>query len=75
MSELEREAILGERQDEIQQIRDRENIKNMVRARDEASGQRYSARDKTRVGITSEKAQKLDELKQKRQAKERRPKV
>ncbi|PLW36968.1 hypothetical protein PCANC_06776 [Puccinia coronata f. sp. avenae] len=75
MSELEREAILGERQDEIQQIRDRENIKNMVRARDEASGQRYSARDKTRVGVTSEKAQKLDELKQKRQAKERRPKI
>lgn len=75
MSELDREAILGERQDEIQQIRDRENIKNMVRARDEASGKRYSARDKSRIGVTSEKAQKLDELKQRRQAKERRPKV
>jgi len=74
MSELDREAILGERQDEIQQIRDRENIKNMVRARDEASGKRYSARDKSRIGVTSEKAQKLDELKQRRQAKERRPK-
>ncbi|KAH9462358.1 hypothetical protein Pst134EB_006257 [Puccinia striiformis f. sp. tritici] len=75
MSELDREAILGDRQDEIQKIRDRENIKNMVRAKDEASGKRYSARDKSRIGVTSEKAQKLDELKQRRQAKEKRPKL
>ncbi|KAA1065324.1 hypothetical protein PGT21_010401 [Puccinia graminis f. sp. tritici] len=74
MSELDREAILGDRQDEIQKIRDRENVKNMVRARDEASGKRYSARDKSRIGVTSEKTQKLDELKQRRQAKEKRPK-
>ncbi|KAI9628786.1 hypothetical protein KEM48_011383 [Puccinia striiformis f. sp. tritici PST-130] len=73
MSELDREAILGDRQDEIQKIRDRENIKNMVRAKDEASGKRYSARDKSRIGVTSEKAQKLDELKQRRQAKENVP--
>lgn len=76
MSELDREAILGDRQDELQKIKDRENIKNMVRAREEASsGKRYSAREKNRTGATSEKAQKLDELKQRRQAKERRPKL
>ncbi|MBW0487320.1 hypothetical protein O181_027035 [Austropuccinia psidii MF-1] len=74
MSELDREAILGDRQDELQKIRDRENIKNMVRARDEESGKRYSAREKSRTGTTLAKAQKLDELKEKRQAKDRRPK-
>ncbi|KAI9619326.1 hypothetical protein H4Q26_012010 [Puccinia striiformis f. sp. tritici PST-130] len=58
MSELDREAILGDRQDEIQKIRDRENIKNMVRAKDEASGKDI-----------------VQEIKQRRQAKEKRPKL
>lgn len=75
LSELEREAILGERQDQLQKIRDRENIKNMVRARDEESIKRSSGREKNRTGTTTEKAQKLDELKMKRQAKGKRPKV
>lgn len=75
LSELEREAILGERQDELQKIRDRENVKNMVRARDEQSSKRSSGREKSRTGTTHEKAQKLDELKLKRQAKGKRPKV
>lgn len=74
LSELEREAILGERQDELQKIRDRENVKNMVRARDEQSSKRSSGREKSRTGTTHEKAQKLDELKLKRQAKGKRPK-
>ncbi|KAG0148611.1 hypothetical protein CROQUDRAFT_60400 [Cronartium quercuum f. sp. fusiforme G11] len=74
LSELEREAILGERQDELQKIRDRENVKNMVRARDEESSKRSSGREKSRTGTTYEKAQKLDELKMKRQEKGKRPK-
>lgn len=75
LSELEREAILGERQDELQKVRDRENIKHMVRARDEESSKRTSGREKNRPGLTNEKAQKLDELKLKRQEKSKRPKV
>ncbi|KAI8458523.1 hypothetical protein BY996DRAFT_6430202 [Phakopsora pachyrhizi] len=75
LSELDREAILGDRQDELQKIRDRENVKNMVRAREEESGKRFSGREKNRTGTTVEKSRKLEELKKRREAKEKRPKV
>lgn len=85
MSELEREAILGERQETLQAIKDRENLKSMVRRRDgdddddddDGSGgrQRSSKRDKARTGVTREKENKMEELKRKRQEKGKKAKA
>lgn len=68
MGELEREAIIGDRKEELQKILDRENLKNMVR-QSEAAGKRKSGRAAGRTGATEEKTKKLDELKRKREQK------
>jgi hypothetical protein len=72
MNELEREAILGARLEEVQQRRDRAQVKQLVRDRDTAGAGARESRKKTTTGTTAEKTSKLAELKKKRESKKRR---
>ncbi|KAF5372598.1 hypothetical protein D9758_005224 [Tetrapyrgos nigripes] len=74
MSEFEREDILAQRMEEVQKIKDKRAISQMVNAqRTELDGVAKAAkRQHTARGATKEKTRKLDELKARRKAKDER---
>ncbi|EKM57104.1 uncharacterized protein PHACADRAFT_254665 [Phanerochaete carnosa HHB-10118-sp] len=73
MTEIEREDILAQRQEEIQRIQDKRNLDAMLRDRTgtgEDSVSKAAKRQHAQRGATREKSRKLDELKAKRKAKD-----
>ncbi|KAK7449230.1 RNA polymerase-associated protein rtf1 [Stygiomarasmius scandens] len=72
MSEFDREEILAQRMEEVQKIKDKRAISQMVNAqRSELDGVAKAAkRQHTARGSTKEKTRKLDELKARRKAKD-----
>lgn len=73
MSEVEREDILAQRQEEMQRIQDKRNLDQMFRDRTgngEENISKAAKRSHAQRGATKEKSRKLDELKAKRKAKD-----
>lgn len=70
MNELDREAVLGTRLEEIQKLRDRQQVKQLVREKDAGVSSR-EARKKTTTGTSNEKTAGLAALAKKRQTKAR----
>jgi hypothetical protein len=77
LSVVEREKIIGERQDEIAKIREARDLANMAAAstsaamsRMESERRESSGRTKTATGTSSTKTQLLQDLKKKRSAKQ-----
>ncbi|KAJ3553338.1 hypothetical protein NM688_g3667 [Phlebia brevispora] len=73
MSEIEREDILAQRQEEMQRIQDKRNLDQMLRERTgggEESVSKAAKRQHAQRGATREKSRKLDELKARRKAKD-----
>ncbi|KAL4076824.1 hypothetical protein V8B97DRAFT_1504104 [Scleroderma yunnanense] len=80
MSEIEREAILAERQEQMQKIQDRRKLQEMIRQQkvapnDADSVSKAAKRQHAVRGATKEKSRKLDELKAKRKAKDEKKRV
>lgn len=79
MTEIERESILEERREKLQQYEDRQRLKQMVAEQDGMGGFSDSetkpsaaAGTRRKTGAGAEKLNKLDELKRKRQSKRER---
>lgn len=76
MSEIEREGILGERQEELQSLKDRRALNAMLKEHQKGDvtgvAKSKSTREKKATGATKEKARGLEVLKQRRQAKSER---
>ncbi|KAI0634196.1 hypothetical protein C8Q77DRAFT_1110366 [Trametes polyzona] len=75
MSEIDREDILAQRQEEMQRYTDKRNLENMLKmqsGRGSADESVSKAAKRTHAvrGATKEKSRKLDELKAKRKAKD-----
>ncbi|KAI0922796.1 hypothetical protein AcV5_009677 [Taiwanofungus camphoratus] len=73
MSEIEREDILTQRLEEMQRIQDKRNLDQMLKAqsgRGEESVSKAAKRQHAMRGATKEKSRKLDELKERRKAKD-----
>ncbi|GBE89807.1 RNA polymerase-associated protein [Sparassis crispa] len=74
MSEIEREELLAQRQEEMQRIQDKRNLDQMLKAQSghggEESVSKAAKRHHAVRGATKEKSKKLDELKAKRRAKD-----
>ncbi|KAH9834944.1 plus-3-domain-containing protein [Rhodofomes roseus] len=73
MSEIEREDILAQRQEEMQRIQDKRNLEQMLKAQSghgEDSVSKAAKRQHTVRGATKEKTRKLDELRAKRREKD-----
>ncbi|CCM01841.1 uncharacterized protein FIBRA_03911 [Fibroporia radiculosa] len=73
MSEIEREDILAQRQEEMQRIQDKRNLDQMLQAqsgRGDENVSKAAKRQHAVRGATKEKSRKLDELKAKRKAKD-----
>ncbi|KAI0073603.1 plus-3-domain-containing protein [Panus rudis PR-1116 ss-1] len=80
LSEIEREDILAERQEEMQRIKMRNQLDQMVKdqsgaGKKEDSVSKSAKRTHTQRGATKEKTRKLDELKAKRKAKDERKRI
>lgn len=80
MPEVEREAILTERLEQMQKIQDRRRLQEMIRQQKGASNDADSVskaakRQHAVRGATKEKSRKLDELKAKRKAKDEKKRV
>ncbi|CAL1710020.1 unnamed protein product [Somion occarium] len=76
LSEIEREDILAQRQEEMQRIKMRSQLDQMVKdqngRKDDNNISKTAKRQHTQRGATKEKTRKLDELKAKRKAKDER---
>ncbi|KAI0034796.1 hypothetical protein K488DRAFT_77018 [Vararia minispora EC-137] len=76
MPEVEREAILAERKEEMQKMEDQRQVASLLQAQRAAAGvdsvSKAAKRQHTIRGATKEKSSKLDELKAKRKAKDER---
>ncbi|KZT08127.1 plus-3-domain-containing protein [Laetiporus sulphureus 93-53] len=73
MSEIDREDILAQRQEELQRIVDKRNLEQMLKAQSghgEDSVAKAAKRQHAVRGATKEKSRKLDELKARRKAKD-----
>ncbi|KAI0725071.1 plus-3-domain-containing protein [Fomitopsis betulina] len=73
MSEIEREELLAQRQEEMQRIQDKRNLDQMLKAQSghtEDSVSKAAKRQHAVRGATKEKTRKLDELKAKRKEKD-----
>ncbi|RPD61736.1 plus-3-domain-containing protein [Lentinus tigrinus ALCF2SS1-7] len=72
--EIEREAILAARQEEMQRFKDKHQLESMLKLRNGRGGDETVSRAAKRQhavrGATKEKSRKLDELKAKRKAKD-----
>ncbi|KAI6002167.1 hypothetical protein EDD15DRAFT_1591562 [Pisolithus albus] len=80
MPEVEREAILAERLEQMQKIQDRRKLQEMIRqqkgsSNDAESVSKAAKRQHAVRGATKEKSRKLDELKAKRKAKDEKKRV
>ncbi|KAI6150019.1 hypothetical protein EDD17DRAFT_1201733 [Pisolithus thermaeus] len=80
MPEVEREAILAERLEQMQKIQDRRKLQEMIRqqkssSNDADSVSKAAKRQHAIRGATKEKSRKLDELKAKRKAKDEKKRV
>ncbi|TFY60930.1 hypothetical protein EVJ58_g4828 [Rhodofomes roseus] len=78
MSEIEREDILAQRQEEMQRIQDKRNLEQMLKAQSghgEDSVSKAAKRQHTVRGATKEKTRKLDELRAKRREKDEKKRV
>ena len=67
--ELEREAIIGQRQEDIQAFKDRQNLKQLVAGRDAPVEGGRGERQKRQTGRTDAKASALEKLKGARRSK------
>ncbi|KAK7683685.1 hypothetical protein QCA50_013061 [Cerrena zonata] len=75
LSEIEREDILAQRQEEMQRIKMRSQLDQMVKdqsGRKDDTVSKSAKRQHTQRGATKEKTRKLDELKARRKAKDER---
>lgn len=72
LPEVEREAVLAARLEELQRYQDKVNLENMLKAQ---SGGGEEAANPKRKFVKGEKSKKLDELRAKRKAKEDRSKA
>ncbi|KAH9931477.1 uncharacterized protein B0H18DRAFT_1116282 [Fomitopsis serialis] len=73
MSEIEREDILAQRQEEMQRIQDKRNLEQMLKAQSghgDDSVSKAAKRQHAVRGATKEKTRKLDELKARRKEKD-----
>ncbi|KAL1948527.1 hypothetical protein VTO73DRAFT_12602 [Trametes versicolor] len=75
MSEIDREATLAQRQEEMQRYTDKRQLENMLKMQNgrgdaEESVSKAAKRQHAVRGATKEKSRKLDELKAKRKAKD-----
>ncbi|KIP10772.1 hypothetical protein PHLGIDRAFT_100587 [Phlebiopsis gigantea 11061_1 CR5-6] len=73
MSEIEREDILAQRQEEMQRMQDKRNLDAMLRDRiggGDENVAKAAKRQHAQRGATKEKTKKLDELKARRKAKD-----
>jgi RNA polymerase-associated protein RTF1 len=75
MSEVERENILAERQEQMQKIQDRRKLLEMIKQQKQGPGDadavaKAAKRQHAVRGATKEKSKKLDELKARRKAKD-----
>ncbi|KAF8128663.1 hypothetical protein EV363DRAFT_1340278 [Boletus edulis] len=74
MSEIDRENILAERQEQMQKIQDRRKLQEMIKQQKNSSDADAVAKAAKRQhavrGATKEKSRKLDELKARRKAKD-----
>ncbi|KAI6026028.1 hypothetical protein EDC04DRAFT_2721634 [Pisolithus marmoratus] len=80
MPEVEREAILAERLEQMQKIQDRRKLQEMIRQQKGASNDadnvsKAAKRQHAVRGATKEKSRKLDELKARRKAKDEKKRV